>query len=176
MDYKKISDEKAVKTSIRVDIVDILLNSITAFLTGSVVMLAETLQGVSDLIVDGQIGAAGIRSLGTALSLGPLSIVIHQTMEITPMDAVHSKRISDRGRKPNRHLLFTQFIAVFAIADSFFLFLHDVDSLCHVRSILVLLSQVHAIIRLSRFLRSLDLCFRNRVWGSLLQHHVFKNN
>jgi len=43
------SDEKVVKTSIKVDILDIIINGITAVVTGSVVMLAETLQGISDL-------------------------------------------------------------------------------------------------------------------------------
>ena len=47
------SDEKVVSTSCKVDMIDVLLNGIAALATGSVVMLAETLQGVSDLIVDG---------------------------------------------------------------------------------------------------------------------------
>lgn len=46
------SDERVVKTSVKVDVIDILLNGTVAFITGSVVMLAETLQGLSDLIVD----------------------------------------------------------------------------------------------------------------------------
>lgn len=40
-------------TSCKVDIVDILLNAVAAIVTGSVVMLAETFQGISDLTVDG---------------------------------------------------------------------------------------------------------------------------
>ena len=47
------SDEKVVKTSVKVDIIDVLLNAVVALVTGSMVMLAETLQGISDLIVDG---------------------------------------------------------------------------------------------------------------------------
>jgi len=46
------SDEKVVVTSFKVDIIDIFLNAFTALFTGSVVMLAETFQGISDLIVD----------------------------------------------------------------------------------------------------------------------------
>jgi len=49
----QISDERVVKTSIKVDIIDVLLNAAVALITGSMVMLAETLQGISDLIVDG---------------------------------------------------------------------------------------------------------------------------
>ena len=41
-----------VKTSTRVDILDILLSGIVALLTGSAVMLAEVFQGVADLIND----------------------------------------------------------------------------------------------------------------------------
>ncbi len=48
----RFSDEKVVKTSIKVDVIDVFMNGITAMITGSVVMLAETLQGISDLIVD----------------------------------------------------------------------------------------------------------------------------
>ncbi len=51
-DKVKISDRKAVLTSFQVDIIDVLLNGATALITGSVVMLAETLQGISDLTVD----------------------------------------------------------------------------------------------------------------------------
>ncbi len=47
-----ISDERVIKTSIKVDIIDIFLNGIVAVITGSVVMIAETFQGFSDLIVD----------------------------------------------------------------------------------------------------------------------------
>lgn len=49
----QISDEKAVGTSVKIDILDILLNILIFLITGSMVMLAETLQGISDLIVDG---------------------------------------------------------------------------------------------------------------------------
>ena len=47
-----ISDRKVVLTSFKVDIIDVVLNGVTALITGSVVMLAETLQGISDLTVD----------------------------------------------------------------------------------------------------------------------------
>lgn len=46
------SDERVVKTSLVVDIIDILINGFAMLITGSVVMLAETFQGFSDLIVD----------------------------------------------------------------------------------------------------------------------------
>ncbi len=49
----RLSDEKVVRTSVKVDIVDILLNGAIAAVTGSAVMLAKTFQSVSDLIVDG---------------------------------------------------------------------------------------------------------------------------
>ena len=48
----QISDRKVIFTSLTVDILDVVLNSIAALITGSVVMLAETLQGLSDLTVD----------------------------------------------------------------------------------------------------------------------------
>jgi len=53
MQQKTISDERVVKTAIKVDIIDILINSVAALVTGSVTMLAEVLQGVADLISDG---------------------------------------------------------------------------------------------------------------------------
>ena len=53
MPQKTISDERVVKTSIKVDILDIVLNIIAAIFTGSVVMLAEVFQGIADLISDG---------------------------------------------------------------------------------------------------------------------------
>jgi len=49
----RFSDEKVVKTSVWVDIIDVFLNALVALATGSVVMLAEVLRGVSDVIVDG---------------------------------------------------------------------------------------------------------------------------
>lgn len=45
-----ISAKKVVFTSLIVDILDIILNLIVAILTGSVVMIAETLQGISDFM------------------------------------------------------------------------------------------------------------------------------
>jgi cation diffusion facilitator family transporter len=45
----KITADNVVLTSVFVDVLDILLNSVAALLTGSVVMIAETLQGVADL-------------------------------------------------------------------------------------------------------------------------------
>lgn len=50
---EKYSDKRIVTTACLVDMLDIFLNGIVAIFTGSVVMLAETLQGVSDLTVDG---------------------------------------------------------------------------------------------------------------------------
>ena len=52
MPKQNISVKRTVFTSLSVDILDVILNSIAAILTGSVVMLAETLQGISDLISD----------------------------------------------------------------------------------------------------------------------------
>ncbi|HDQ60032.1 MAG TPA: cation diffusion facilitator family transporter [Candidatus Woesearchaeota archaeon] len=46
---KKISAEKAVLTSLFVDILDLVVNAIVAVLTGSMVMVAEALQGAADL-------------------------------------------------------------------------------------------------------------------------------
>jgi cation diffusion facilitator family transporter len=47
---KEFSSRRVIKTSIAVDIIDIALNALVAILTGSSVMLAEALQGLSDLI------------------------------------------------------------------------------------------------------------------------------
>lgn len=44
----KISADRAVLTSLFVDFLDIIANAIVAIITGSVVMLAETIQGVAD--------------------------------------------------------------------------------------------------------------------------------
>jgi len=49
----RFSDERVVKTSVGVDIVDVCLNALVALATGSVVMLAEVLRGISDVVVDG---------------------------------------------------------------------------------------------------------------------------
>jgi len=46
----KLSSKRVIKTSLVVDISDILLNGIIALFTGSSVMLAEALQGMADLI------------------------------------------------------------------------------------------------------------------------------
>lgn len=46
----KISDVRVVTTSLLVSMFDVALNFIVAFFTGSVVMLAQGLQGLSDLI------------------------------------------------------------------------------------------------------------------------------
>ena len=50
---KRISAGKAVTTSFLVDLGDIILNAIVMTITGSVVMLAEALEGGSDLVASG---------------------------------------------------------------------------------------------------------------------------
>jgi cation diffusion facilitator family transporter len=50
---KQISAKKAVATSFFVDLGDIILNVIVVIITGSVVMLAEALEGGSDLVASG---------------------------------------------------------------------------------------------------------------------------
>lgn len=50
---KKISDLRVVATSFLVSISDVVLNFLVAYFTGSAVMLAQGLQGVSDLITGG---------------------------------------------------------------------------------------------------------------------------
>jgi cation diffusion facilitator family transporter len=50
---KSISAKRTVLTSFLVDILDIIINGAAAIITGSVVMLAETLQGVADLTAAG---------------------------------------------------------------------------------------------------------------------------
>ena len=47
---KKITAKKVILTSILVDASDVVLNTAVAILTGSVVMLAQLLEGVSDLL------------------------------------------------------------------------------------------------------------------------------
>src|SRR5687768_8371247 len=49
----RISAAKTVTTSFVVDLVDIILNVIVMIITGSVVMLAEALEGGSDLLASG---------------------------------------------------------------------------------------------------------------------------
>lgn len=61
----RFSDEKVVKTSVKVDVFDILLNGAIAAITGSVVMLAKTFQSASDFIVD------GLSYIGTKCSKRP---------------------------------------------------------------------------------------------------------
>lgn len=48
----KISAKRTVLTSLAVDILDIVLNFIVAIITGSMVMIAETLQGFADIVMD----------------------------------------------------------------------------------------------------------------------------
>ncbi len=48
--HKRISARRVVITSFMVDLGDILLNVVTAILTGSVVVLTEALQGAADLV------------------------------------------------------------------------------------------------------------------------------
>jgi cation diffusion facilitator family transporter len=50
---KQISSGKAVWTSFLVDLGDIILNVIVMIITGSVVMLAEAFEGLSDLVASG---------------------------------------------------------------------------------------------------------------------------
>lgn len=50
---KQVSAKKAVTTSFFVDLCDIALNVIVMVITGSVVMLAEALEGVADLVASG---------------------------------------------------------------------------------------------------------------------------
>lgn len=50
---KQVSSGKAVTTSFLVDLGDIILNVIVMFITGSVVMLAEAFEGLSDLVASG---------------------------------------------------------------------------------------------------------------------------
>src|SRR5687768_2919413 len=50
-----VSAQKVVLTSVFVDLVDVILNIAVAIFTGSVVMLAEALQGAADLLAAGLI-------------------------------------------------------------------------------------------------------------------------
>ena len=50
---KRISAKKTVTTSFLVDLADIIINVIVMIITGSVVMLAEALEGASDLVASG---------------------------------------------------------------------------------------------------------------------------
>jgi cation diffusion facilitator family transporter len=59
---KKISSGKAVWTSFLVDLGDIIMNVIIMMITGSVVMLAEAFEGLSDLV------ASGLLLLGLRIS------------------------------------------------------------------------------------------------------------
>jgi cation diffusion facilitator family transporter len=56
----RISAERVVLTSFLVDLSDILLNVVVAVLSGSVVMLSQTLQGTADLLTSGLL-VVGIR-------------------------------------------------------------------------------------------------------------------
>jgi cation diffusion facilitator family transporter len=48
----KISAKKVIRTAIWADVIDISINFIAAFTTGSVVMIVETMQGIAELISD----------------------------------------------------------------------------------------------------------------------------
>ncbi len=50
---KRISAKKTVTTSFLVDLADIIINVIVMIITGSVIMLAEALEGASDLVASG---------------------------------------------------------------------------------------------------------------------------
>jgi cation diffusion facilitator family transporter len=66
---KKISDVRVVATSFTVSIIDVVFNFIVAMVTGSTVMLAQALQGMSDLITGGILYFGVKRSKRTATSL-----------------------------------------------------------------------------------------------------------
>jgi len=66
---KKISDVRVVATSFSVSIIDVVFNFIVAMFTGSTVMLAQALQGTSDLITGGILYFGVKRSKRTATSL-----------------------------------------------------------------------------------------------------------
>ncbi|MBI2327078.1 hypothetical protein HYU92_02060 [Candidatus Curtissbacteria bacterium] len=48
----KVSAKKVLVTSFLVDLLDVALNTAVAIVTGSMVILAETLQGATDLATD----------------------------------------------------------------------------------------------------------------------------
>lgn len=60
--FMKLTSTRIVLTSVAVDILDIALNVIVTIITGSVVMLAEALQGVADLICASLAYVAIVRS------------------------------------------------------------------------------------------------------------------
>lgn len=60
-----ITAQRVVLTSFLVDVLDVVLNIVVTILTGSVVMLAEALEGVTDLV------AAGLLLLGLIRSTRP---------------------------------------------------------------------------------------------------------
>lgn len=64
-DKKEISAERAVLTSFFVDLTDIIANAIVALITGSVVMIAETIQGIVDAL------SVGIVFIGLKFSKKP---------------------------------------------------------------------------------------------------------
>jgi cation diffusion facilitator family transporter len=61
MDGKNISAKKVVFTSFIVDITDVVLSLIVAILSGSIVMVVQTLQGMSDLVAAGLL-VIGVRN------------------------------------------------------------------------------------------------------------------
>ena len=66
---KKISDVRVVATSFSVSIIDVVFNFVVAIFTGSTVMLAQALQGMSDLITGGILYFGVKRSKRKATSL-----------------------------------------------------------------------------------------------------------
>lgn len=50
---KRISSGKVVTVSLLVDLLDVILSLVMAILSGSVVMLAQVLEGVADLVSSG---------------------------------------------------------------------------------------------------------------------------
>jgi divalent metal cation (Fe/Co/Zn/Cd) transporter len=72
----KISSKRAILTSFLVDLGDIALNVTVMIITGSVVLLAEALEGASDLVASGLLfcgSPINERTRNTPLGLGKLS-------------------------------------------------------------------------------------------------------
>lgn len=58
----RVSALKVIITSFFVDVLDVLLNVIVAFLSGSVVMLSQALEGIADLVSSGLLMVGVVRS------------------------------------------------------------------------------------------------------------------
>lgn len=68
----EISARKVILTSFVVDLIDIFTNVVVAILTGSMVMAAETLQGLADITAVGLLIVGLIRSTHPADKDHPL--------------------------------------------------------------------------------------------------------